>query len=195
MCFLINSEESVDYHLLASALLDHAFPYLTGAYQTSLNHVRRTIELCPDDLDLKRALLFYHDMPLELVSDQEAQEVRRLVSAQMKTKSVMDKNKLAELFESEPKIIGDDLSGVYSYDRKDEYGFTLIMHFFISEKHCSLSLWYKDFKKPIFDIGFDKISAIKCKENKLIIQQTDNPKNIVVYFKPHYALTFEEQST
>lgn len=108
---------------------------------------------------------------------------------------MINQYELLELFENDPKILGEKEAGIYEYKRKDTYGFTLKMCIFLYDEYCSLTLSYKDFKTPIFDMGFNKINSIKCKDDKLIIRQAGNPKNIVVYFKPNYTLDFEEQLT
>ncbi|MGJ0909514.1 hypothetical protein [Clostridium botulinum] len=72
MCFLMLEDESVEYHCLTSGLLNIAFPYLPGAYETSLYHIRRAIQLDPEDMELKRTLLFFNEIPEKLVGDKEA---------------------------------------------------------------------------------------------------------------------------
>ncbi len=100
---------------------------------------------------------------------------------------------LLELFESEPKLAANEDVGMYKYSRKDEHGFTFELYMSVYDEYCSLSLYHKDLKTSIFDIGFDNINDIKCKENRLIIEQAENPKNIVVHFKPNYTLAFEDR--
>ena len=99
---------------------------------------------------------------------------------------------LLELFEAEPRII-DEEAGMYEYKKNDAFGFTLAMTIFLYDEFCSLTLNYKDLKYPIFELGFDGVNNIKCKEDKLIIQQSNNSKNVVIYFKPNYFLRFEER--
>lgn len=105
---------------------------------------------------------------------------------------VIDKLDLLELFENEPKII-DEEAGLYKYSRKDEHGFTLTMSLFLYDEYCSLTLEYKDFKMPLYEMGFNKIEKIECSENRLIIKQEDKPESVIVYFKPNYSLTFSER--
>jgi hypothetical protein len=100
---------------------------------------------------------------------------------------------LLELFESEPTIIGEAEVCIFKYAKIDKYDFTFTMSLYVFEETCILSLFHKDLKYPIFDISFDKIENIKCKDDKLIIQQRDNTKNIVVYFKPNYTFAFEDR--
>lgn len=76
ICFLLLEKESVEYHCLASKLLNIAFPHIYGGYQTSLYHIRKAIELEPHNKELKKELLFFNDLPEKLVSDEEAREIR-----------------------------------------------------------------------------------------------------------------------
>ena len=104
---------------------------------------------------------------------------------------MIDKYELLELFESEPKII-DEEAGEYEYKKEDVFGFTLEMAIFLYDAHCSLTLKHKALKYPIFDLGFDKIDYIKCKDEKLFIHQAGSKKDVVVYFKPNYTFAFED---
>lgn len=80
ICFLILENESVEYHCMASELLNIAFPYIVGGYQTSLYHIRRAIELSPQDKKLKETLLFFNEIPEKLVSDEEASKIKSEIS-------------------------------------------------------------------------------------------------------------------
>jgi hypothetical protein len=72
---LIQYDEKVETHCLASELLNIAFPHLKGAYQTSLYHLRRAVELDPNDLSLIEGLLFFNSIPEKLISDEEARDI------------------------------------------------------------------------------------------------------------------------
>lgn len=104
-----------------------------------------------------------------------------------------DKYELLALFESEPKIMGEEEIRRYRYERQDEYGFTLKLYFSFYEGFSSLTLSHRDLKVQIFDLGFENVEKIVCTEDKLILQQTGNHKDIVVYFKPSYSLVFEDR--
>ncbi|MEN2777190.1 hypothetical protein [Acetivibrio clariflavus] len=75
ICFLLLENESVEYHCMASELLSIAFPHIYGGYQSALYHIRRAIELDPNDKELKRELLLFNDIPEKLVSDEEARQI------------------------------------------------------------------------------------------------------------------------
>lgn len=101
---------------------------------------------------------------------------------------------LIELFGCEPKMLCEDEDvGIYSYKHTDEYGFTLGLGISIYEEHCRLTLTYKNFTKPLYQMKFDEIEKIECSENRLIMQQRNKTKSIIVCFKPNYSLTFEER--
>jgi hypothetical protein len=106
---------------------------------------------------------------------------------------MVDKYDLLELFECNPKIIGDEAAGIYEYQKQDVYGFTLRLCLFLYDDYCSLTLSHKDLSTPLFELGFNNINNITSKENRLIIDQTGNPKNIVLHFKPNYTLRFEDR--
>ncbi len=75
ICFLIKNNETVEFHCLASELLNIAFPHWIGSCQTSLYHIKRAIELKPNDITLKEALLFFNVIPEKLISDEEAKRI------------------------------------------------------------------------------------------------------------------------
>lgn len=105
---------------------------------------------------------------------------------------MIDQYELLELFENEPKVF-DEEAGICECKRMDGHGFVFAMNLILCEGLCSLTLKHKDLKYPLFELGFDKVDSIKCKEDKLIIQQANTTKNIVVYFKPNYFLRFEDR--
>ncbi|MBS1987742.1 hypothetical protein JST56_01995 [Candidatus Dependentiae bacterium] len=74
ICFLILDCKTIEYHSLASEILIHCFPHL-GGYAAALYHVRRYLQLCPDDVDMLEMLLFFHNVPEKLVSREEAIQV------------------------------------------------------------------------------------------------------------------------
>ena len=99
---------------------------------------------------------------------------------------------LLELFESDPVVI-DEGACIYRYRRTDKFGFCLKFYFSAYNQNCAISLWYKNFANPIFDIGFDKITSIICKKDKLILEQENQEEDAVVYFKPTYTFIFEKR--
>lgn len=75
VCFLIKDNETVEYHLLASIVLQIAFPYLNGAYQSALYHMRRVVEMCPTNIEAKEELLWFYELPEKLISEEEARSI------------------------------------------------------------------------------------------------------------------------
>lgn len=105
-----------------------------------------------------------------------------------------DEYELLELFANEPIAIDEKETGIFLYNQEDSYGFKLSMYISIYEYTCSISLSHRDLTKPIFDIGLNDVKCIKGKNDRLVIQQSDEEKDVVVYFKPNYALTFEKRN-
>ncbi len=101
---------------------------------------------------------------------------------------------LIELFECEPKMLYENEDvGIYSYKRTDNYGFTLSLTISVHEEHCRITLTYREFSKPLYQMKFDDVEKIECSEHRLIMKQKDKAESIVVYVKPNYSLTFEER--
>jgi hypothetical protein len=69
----------------------------------------------------------------------------------------------------------------------------LKLSIFLYDQCCSISLWYKNFANPLFDIGFNNVKKIVCQKNKLILEQENQEHDAVVYFKPTYTFAFEER--
>ena len=74
-CFLLLKKETIQMHSLASGLLNIAFCHYNGAYQTSLYHSKRSIELQPDDISLQEDLLFFNVVPEKIISNKEAHKI------------------------------------------------------------------------------------------------------------------------
>lgn len=72
VCFLIQENETIERHLFASYLLNIAFCHIKGAYESSFYHIRRALELRPNDIELKESLLFFNDIPERVLSDEKA---------------------------------------------------------------------------------------------------------------------------
>src|SRR5271170_74911 len=72
ICFLLRLNETAEYHCLASELLEVAFFYMAGAYETALYHTYRAIEIAPRNIGYQEKLLLFNDYPEKVVSDEEA---------------------------------------------------------------------------------------------------------------------------
>lgn len=104
-----------------------------------------------------------------------------------------DEYELLELFASEPVEICEKGAGIFQYNQEDIHGFKLSLYMSIYENMCSINLTHKDLAKAIFDIGLDNIKCIKGQKDRLAIQQNDKELDVIIYFKPNYALAFEKQ--
>lgn len=100
---------------------------------------------------------------------------------------------LLELFEKDPEIFGEEKTGIYKYKKLNKYGFTFELNFSLLDQTCRIILFHEDLREPLFDLNFENIETINCREDKLIIKQKENLKNIVIYFKPNYHLNFEDE--
>jgi hypothetical protein len=103
-----------------------------------------------------------------------------------------DEYDLLELFENEPKMPYEEDVGIYEYTRKDAHGYTFKMNLYAYDATCILSLFHENLKFTLYEIDFQKVETIDCKEDKLFIHQANSKDDIVVYFKPTYTLRFEE---
>lgn len=104
---------------------------------------------------------------------------------------MIDQYDLLELFESEPKIIDEQIC-IYEYKKQDSHGFIFTMYLNYYDEFCSLTLEHKNLKTPIFDLRYNNVNNIEAKNDNLVINQTNKYQKIVIYFKPNYTLSFEE---
>jgi hypothetical protein len=73
--YLIKKKETVELHNLAFSLFVHALTPIDGAYHCALYHAQRAVELTNEhDSDILEHLLFLHEVPDKLVSDEKAHE-------------------------------------------------------------------------------------------------------------------------
>lgn len=69
-CFLLQEKETVDYHNLASSMVE-LLCHIPGAYYVSLYHSRRALELDPANPQLKENLLFLCEVPEHVLGTRE----------------------------------------------------------------------------------------------------------------------------
>lgn len=74
---LLLKKESIELHRLAIHILTQIFPTITGSFVSALHHARRLVELAPDNEDFLKNLLLFNKIPEKLISDQEAEEIRK----------------------------------------------------------------------------------------------------------------------
>ena len=104
-----------------------------------------------------------------------------------------DEYELLELFFQEPVFVHDKETGMYIYKQDNSDGFTLTMYLSIHEGICKISLCHSTCLNPLFDLRLMNVSCIKGDKEKLVISQNSHQPNVIVYFKPNYALRFAEK--
>ena len=77
--FMLSKNETGDLHVLASRLLALPFCHIEGAYQSSVMHLKRAIELEPENIDYLIFLLFFYEIPDQVISKDEAKEVAQRI--------------------------------------------------------------------------------------------------------------------
>ena len=70
--YLLKDHENEDYHYIASIILALGLNHLPNAYNLSLFHARKAIELDRSNIDNKQWLLFFYNLPEKLINDNEA---------------------------------------------------------------------------------------------------------------------------
>lgn len=77
ICYLLIDKELPKYHIIAAEILSVPLFSIPGAYNTALYHVKRALELDPDNIYYKESLLFFYSIPDRLISRDEALEIAR----------------------------------------------------------------------------------------------------------------------
>ena len=76
---LLFEAESANLHSFASTLLSNPLCWIEGAYYAGLYHQKKAIELEPQNIAFKEYLLSYNSLPDEVLSDEEALEIRKQI--------------------------------------------------------------------------------------------------------------------
>ncbi len=76
ICFLLQEYETSELHLMAAVLLSHGINHLPNAYNLALFHARRAVSLEPNSGN-KEFLLFFHELPEKLISDNDAIKIAK----------------------------------------------------------------------------------------------------------------------
>ena len=77
VCMMLIKRETSRLHCLASAILTHSLCPFEGSYKAALYHIRKAVKIDPNDIGLKEALLFFHEVPDCLVGIEEAKKLIR----------------------------------------------------------------------------------------------------------------------
>lgn len=76
---LLIEDESPDLHAFASTLLSNPLCWIEGAYYAGFYHQKKAIELDPQNIAFKEYLLSYNSLPDEVLSDEDALEIRKQI--------------------------------------------------------------------------------------------------------------------
>jgi len=72
---LLLEAETAQKHAIAEKILSLPLNFIEGANCSALYHLRRAIQLDPDDIEFKQVLLSFHEHPDQLVGKTEAIKV------------------------------------------------------------------------------------------------------------------------
>ncbi|OYD06594.1 hypothetical protein [Paludifilum halophilum] len=68
---LLDQENGPIHHVI-SVIMSMAFSHWNGAYQVAFYHAKKAVELDPENLDFKEYMLFFYEIPDQLLSKDEA---------------------------------------------------------------------------------------------------------------------------
>ncbi|MCW6086064.1 MULTISPECIES: hypothetical protein [Clostridium] len=71
---MLCKQESSALHYIASELFSMPLCHVTGAYNSSLFHARRAIELDPNNISYKEYILLFYNLPEKLIGQYEAKK-------------------------------------------------------------------------------------------------------------------------
>lgn len=74
---LIKRNETAVYHYIASVILATALSHLDNAYEMAYAHARRSVELAPSEHSYQEYLLFFYQIPDQLLPEDEAKQIAR----------------------------------------------------------------------------------------------------------------------
>lgn len=69
---LVIKENKAENHMLASEILTLPLCHLTDAYRMGFFHARKALEMEPQNINYIEYLLFFHEIPDRLLSEEEA---------------------------------------------------------------------------------------------------------------------------
>lgn len=81
-CAMVSRGASAEWHLVAAELMTLPLCHLTDAYRIALFHARQAAYLAPHDLSLKEFLLFFYNLPEQLISRDEAVALAKAILRQ-----------------------------------------------------------------------------------------------------------------
>ena len=69
---LLGQKEEARLHNLASSIMGFGLNWLPGAYNVSMRHLQKAIQLAPENLNYKQGMILYHNIPDRLLSKEDA---------------------------------------------------------------------------------------------------------------------------
>lgn len=72
---MLNEEESAEIHAIGASILSTAFSQINGSYNLALNHMRKAMQLDPNNITYKEGMLLFYNIPEQLITRTEAIEL------------------------------------------------------------------------------------------------------------------------
>lgn len=73
LCYLLTTENNIKtYHDIAISVLINALNFFEGAYATAFYHAKLLCDLEPQNIERKELLLFFYEIPEDLLSEEIA---------------------------------------------------------------------------------------------------------------------------
>lgn len=74
---VLNEAANAELHAMASTILSTAYSHVAGSYNLALNHMRKAMYLDPHDITYKEGMLFFHNIPEQLITKAQAIELAK----------------------------------------------------------------------------------------------------------------------
>lgn len=74
---LLNEDANAELHEMASTILSTAYSHVVGSYNLALNHMRKAMYLDPHDITYKEGMLFFYNIPEQLITKAQAIELAK----------------------------------------------------------------------------------------------------------------------
>ncbi|TQR27196.1 hypothetical protein C7Y47_23550 [Lysinibacillus sphaericus] len=72
---MLNEDESAEIHAIGATILSTAFSHINGSYNLALNHMRKAMQLDPNNITYKEGMLLFYNIPEQLITRTEAIEL------------------------------------------------------------------------------------------------------------------------
>ena len=74
-CHLITKNNCADYHHFAARIMSHPLCFIEDAYDVALYHIKRVLEIAPEDIEAMEMMMFFNTITDKLISDEAAIEI------------------------------------------------------------------------------------------------------------------------